>query len=303
MKINYVRSSSINQWDFCNFSYFLEYVLGMETLSGKAALKGTIVHQVLEWMGLLKIKNKTHHDPISLLEKAWEYHTVRNKRIELNRFKKRGNGETADYKFCINCINTVIDTMFNPYKLNVLSCEKRFKIPIPGKEWNHNNKQFEIRGTIDMIHELNKDTIEIVDWKTGKRKNWATSKDKDFYDLMTDIQPRMYHLAASILYPQYKNIIATFYYINDGGPVTLPFSSDDINKTLSYLWSFYKKVRKYKTLKRNLTWKCDKFCTFGRNGICNRIWNEIEDNQENIEEIEKQYYRLTLQQQDKIMDF
>jgi hypothetical protein len=48
MLITYIRSSSYNNWDFCQMQYYLNYVLGMPRSSSKKADQGTIVHKVME---------------------------------------------------------------------------------------------------------------------------------------------------------------------------------------------------------------------------------------------------------------
>jgi hypothetical protein len=52
--VPYFRSSSYNNWDFCQQQYFLNYVLGLPRGAGKKALKGTIAHKALELLAKLK---------------------------------------------------------------------------------------------------------------------------------------------------------------------------------------------------------------------------------------------------------
>ena len=54
MLITNVRSSSINTFKSCPMAWFLEYNLGWDSGAGKAAVKGTIVHHVLELLALVK---------------------------------------------------------------------------------------------------------------------------------------------------------------------------------------------------------------------------------------------------------
>jgi hypothetical protein len=164
--------------------------------------------------------------------------------------------------------------------MKVLATEQRFEIELPGSDWKVVEldgaiRQFRVTGYIDLIHEVNADTIEIVDFKTGKRQDWRTLQQKDFYDLLHDVQPRFYHFAASQLYPQYKNVMVTFYWINDGGPMTLPLGTDDIVPTMSTIWRFYDTVRKDGAMRRNRSWKCSRFCYQGRTGICDSVWADL----------------------------
>ena len=54
MLITYVRSSSYNNYAFCQMQYFLTYVLGYQSDSGKKAEIGTIVHKTMEVLAGLK---------------------------------------------------------------------------------------------------------------------------------------------------------------------------------------------------------------------------------------------------------
>jgi len=54
MLITYVRSSSYNNYDYCQMQYFLTYVLGWRSESGKKADMGTMAHKVMEILAGLK---------------------------------------------------------------------------------------------------------------------------------------------------------------------------------------------------------------------------------------------------------
>lgn len=168
---------------------------------------------------------------------------------------------------------------YNPYSLNILDSEQWFALEMPGEEWKCLDQdgevhQFTPRGFIDLVHEIDHDTIEIVDWKTGKRNAFYTQEPIDEMVLMREIQPRLYHLAAYFLYPKYKNILITFYYTNDGGPITIALSHDDLAVTIATLHRFMTTVKKDTLLRRNRSWKC-KMCSFDRNGICCRVWSDL----------------------------
>lgn len=62
MIISYFRSSSYNNWDFCQQQYFISYVLGQEQQSNKKADKGTIVHKVLECLAQLNLAMVNEQD-------------------------------------------------------------------------------------------------------------------------------------------------------------------------------------------------------------------------------------------------
>ena len=45
MIVTYIRSSSYNNYDFCQMQYFLTYVLGYRSDSNKKADLGTMAHK------------------------------------------------------------------------------------------------------------------------------------------------------------------------------------------------------------------------------------------------------------------
>jgi len=286
MKIIQCSASSISRYLHCQFSYFLHYILGKETKAGKAALQGSIVHQTLEWMGKLRKRGKVNIDPMWLLNRAWDELTIKSPEIEIRRTTTRINKwtgelkEAADFKKCRIALETVLaDPFYNPYKLTVLDAEQWFALEMPDTEWqcldeNGELCQFTARGFIDLINEIDENTIEICDWKTGSRKDFYTQESVDEMSLTQNIQARLYHLAAYFLYPKYKNILTTFYYTNDGGPITVAFSENDLETTIAILYKFFITVKQDILIHRNRSWRC-KMCSFNKDDVCNRIWSDF----------------------------
>jgi CRISPR/Cas system-associated exonuclease Cas4 (RecB family) len=162
--------------------------------------------------------------------------------------------------------------MFDPRKRNILYPEQRFDITID-KPWAHFKYktkdgplegQLSIKGTIDLITQPNENTAEIIDWKTGRRLNWATGEEKTQEKLEVDPQLMIYYYAVKKLYPHIDNVIVTIYFINDGGPFSVAFDKSDMHKTEQLLKDKFKKIQH--TLKPRLSksWKCTKLCHYGK---------------------------------------
>jgi len=286
MQIKQCSASAIKLYENCSFAYFLHYILGLKSKAGKAALQGTIVHKALEWMAKLKRKGKTNVDPMWLLDRAWEESVVECPEVAIRKVttridKETGNlKEAADFKKCRIAMETVLaDEFYNPYNLSPLETEQWFAMELPGKEWECLDKdggkhQFAVRGFIDLVHEIDSDTIEIIDWKTGVREDLSTREPIDESSLARSIQPRLYHLVAYFLYPQCKNILITFYFTNSGGPITISLSHDDIPVTLGILGRFFRTVKKDTLIQRNRRWTC-RMCPYDKGGVCDRIWSDL----------------------------
>jgi len=189
--------------------------------------------------------------------------------------------KNADLNFCKKTLNKVIEGPYNPLKLNVLDVEKRFQIPMKSEGFSfdyydilnksHKSGFYELRGTSDLVTEIDKDTLEIIDWKTGSRKDWNTGVLKDYeYLSEKDIQLRMYDLAMSLVYPQYKTRLLTIHFINDGGPFTVTFDDAKRKETLDIIKNKinikenWLPTRLKETNPKDSRWKCKNVCFFGK---------------------------------------
>jgi len=253
MIITYFRSSSYNAYSLCEMQYFFTYVLGLPQPVGKSAEQGTIVHKVFECLANAKKcqqegKHEFEDDTLGtikvdydymygqafvqwLLDRVYEYYTERSTHTYWPRDRK---------KCLVGLANVLQKGDFDPRNLTVIEAEPHFDFPI-GEDWAHyeyelpNGEKLEgqlrIKGTIDLVTLSNPDSYEIIDWKTGQQKNWATGKAKDFSSLCVDPQLRIYHFAASLMYPNIKHCTMTIHYVNFDGPFTMAYGPDDIAQT------------------------------------------------------------------------
>ena len=290
MKIRALSPSGYACYAWCPFQYYLKYILKFTEgdQSGPSALLGQIAHKVLELLSRAKIGNK----PIS--SKVWDYNYLWN--IVFNHYSKK-NPETAGKidksklkNVCKKLVELINHPVESPLVCNTLSSEQSFGIElkypefITPKEWLHPNetgtKYFSIRGIIDRIDKLDGETIEIVDYKTGQSSSFLSQdkKKKEPSDLKKEVQPGMYFLASKTLYPWAKNVLTTFNYITDGGPISVPYCDADLPDILKMIRTQYNLIKNDNNPQRNRTWRCKNFCPFGnKTGICNRIWAEKEE--------------------------
>lgn len=282
MIVTYFRSSSYNTHSMCEQQYFLEYVLGWRGPSGQKADKGTIVHKVLEILAVIK---KAQQDNISevvddvvgsininnynlntMIEKVYRYYSEANSHHKWT---------IKDYKDCHAWVYKAIefnDGMFDPRKRTILEPEQHFDIEIkkPWAKYAYDTSEgkleghLALKGTIDLITLVNDNTIEIIDWKTGRRLDWATGQEKTQEKLEKDPQLRIYHYAISHLYPNIEHIIFSIYFINDGGPFSICFDKSDISSTEDMLRQKFEIVKNNRRPKLNKSWMCTKLCHFGK---------------------------------------
>jgi len=277
--ITYLRSSGYGSHDMCEMKYFGEYILGLSGPSNMAADKGTIVHKVMETFSNAKKANQNGKksfrdddlgitatidtDPETLTSCAFDY---------FSKAFSHHNWSKKDYDFCINSVNKVLGTQFDPRTMTIVDAEPFFDIEFPDKWATYSYElggkkvegQFAIKGTIDTITQVTPETYEIVDWKTGLRKNWATGEEYTHESLFSNAQLRMYHYATHLLYPHVDNVFVTIHYINHGGPFTIPFTREDIPDTIDMLRNKFQKIRDTAWPKVTRSWKCKGFCYFGK---------------------------------------
>lgn len=191
-----------------------------------------------------------------------------------------------DYKDCREWTYKVLnfnDGMFDPRKRDIVKAEEHFDFLIE-EEWakyNYNipNEKGEVenisgylgmKGTIDLITKIDDKHYEIIDWKTGKRKNWATGEEKTYEKLIDDPQLRIYHYACHKLYPDVDQVSITIFFINDGGPFTICYSKEDLPKTEEMIKDRFIEIsNNTKPTAAKKSFKC-RFCSYAKETFANK---------------------------------
>ena len=282
----------------CEQQYFIEYVLGLRGPSNKKADKGTIVHKVLEILAFIKQtqqnNKKSFNDDIvgkinvnnysidSIFEKTYA-HYIKN---SIHEWTDRDKSD------CLKWTEKTLDFndgMFNPLKREIVCPEQRFDFVIdkPWAKYKYDTDEgllegkLALKGTIDLITKIDDSFYEVIDWKTGKRLDWATGKIKTQASLENDPQLRIYHYAVSHLYPDIDNIMITINFINDGGPFSICFKKKDLIQTEDMLRKKFEKIKSVKRPYLNKSWKCSKLCHFGKTTFEDTLINPIEEYRDN----------------------
>ena len=284
MIICYHRSSSIGTIEMCEMKYFFQYVLGMKDKTNKKAVLGTVFHRAMQVLADKKIaqsnkKRKLKNDDIQDLTFAEcddiEYVTS----ICFEYYKKHEDDVDLmpkDLKTCIDWVYKALaynNGSLDPRNQNVHATELFFDIEIK-KPWaeyhyNVNGKEFSgnlaIKGTIDLIVKEDDSYYQVLDYKSGKRLNWATGREKTYEDLCSDKQLLLYFYALKNMYPNH-DFYTSIYYVNDGGIFDIVFSDEDYEKAEKMLKAKFEYIRSIelpKLLSEDQShWKCTKLCKF-----------------------------------------
>ena len=266
---------------------------------------GTITHKVMQTLGDKKVAMEKgldfveddetgkklsleECDNIELInDLAFDYYSSSFPEVDITEADRRACKRWADKAVAYN------DGALDPRNQNVFATELFFDFEIK-KPWAKYSYKLEgkkiegylaIKGTVDLVVEHSDGYYEIIDYKTGKRINWATGEEKTHEKLQNDTQLLLYYYALKNMYPD-REFSISIYYINDGGLFSMAFDEDDYQKAEEILKEKFEQIRNIQHPKllsnKNKHWKCQKLCKFSEpyekdkeKSLCQHIRDEI----------------------------
>ena len=265
---------------------------------------GTITHKVMQILGdkklaILNSKKFVNDeelgkklslkdcDNIKLInDMAFDYYSSNFPEVNITEADRRTCNRWAEKAVAYN------DGILDPRNQNVFATELFFDFEIkkPWAKYSYDlgGKKVEgylaIKGTVDLIVEQSDGYYEIIDYKTGKRINWATGEEKTHEKLQGDTQLLLYYYALKNMYPD-REFSISIYYINDGGLFSMAFDEDDYQKAEEILKKKFEQIRNTQHPKllsnKNSHWKCQKLCKFSEpykdteKSLCQHIRDEV----------------------------
>ena len=316
MIVTYLRSSSINAYDFCRARYMFEYLLGVPGTSNKKANKGNVCHKVMEACALYKLALQKGEKSYELPE-IGDFSTdsppdlkdlTRRAHDHYKSMSEYCDWNDQDEQECLDWINTTLEWdngAYSPLDATIFGVEQFFDLAIM-KDWaaysyksptggENIEGYLGIKGNIDFILDRGESHLTLIDWKFGARKDWGANppKYKTYKDLVNDNQLLLYAYAFHQLYP-WATFDQTIFYVLDGGPVTIPRGEEDFQKAEDMLRNYFQKIKNDKMPQKNVTFKCKKFCHYGMNkfegsdqSICDHIHNSMMEN--GLHQVMKEY--------------
>ena len=307
MIVCYHRSSSLGTLEFCEQKYFLQYNLAYKDKTNKKALMGTIVHKVMQVLGdkSLAVSNGEKEvvddelgtftldqcdDLAHVNGLAFDYYASNFPEVTLEESEKKTCLKWAEKAIAYN------NGMFDPRNQNVFATELFFDFEIQENWAKYNYKvgketikgNLAIKGTVDLIVDQGENYYEILDYKTGKRINWATGEEKTLEKLQKDTQLLLYYYALKNTYPDAEFSVSIFY-INDGGVFSMVFDEEDYKKAEDILRKKFERIKRSQNPRllsnENSHWKCRKLCKFSepykegtKKSVCQHIRDEVRKN-------------------------
>jgi hypothetical protein len=210
-----------------------------------------------------------------------------------NLYEEQNWGD-EDSKNTRRWVYTIVDTNNGEYdvrKNNIVFPEQylSYKIPNDWAKFDYGDGvegQLTLTGIIDLIKciDESKGIYEIVDYKTGQRKCWSTGKEKNHENLPFDTQLMFYYYFLSKLYPHFKEILITIFYVKDGGPYQVKFCPDDLIRIENHIQQTFTQIKSTDFPKmRDETqrdFKCRTFCPYfkiqtGGTNLCKAVGHAI----------------------------
>lgn len=179
----YIRSSSYGAYEYCALKYYFNYNLGWSEPPNLKAQLGTIVHKVMEVLACCKqtiqqnkplVINDEHIGEISFTKKSLStkkfVSSVLDRSFDhYSQSDKTNNYTKKEYDTCEQWTWMALEYnngQFDPRNRVIVAPEQEFDIPIM-EDWAimENGDRLAIKGTMDLITEVDSNTLEVIDWK------------------------------------------------------------------------------------------------------------------------------------------
>ncbi len=213
--------SQLNSFKTCPLQYKYQHILKIPTIPSAAESFGTTIHQTLQkfYTEFLKNKKINQKGLLNTYQKTW----IPIGYVSLtHQVRMKEEGKKMLEKFY---------KKFHSSNLKVIALEKLFKIKIAADIF--------LTGKIDRIDSINKNGVEIIDYKTGKKP--------DKHTLTKNLQLTIYALAANdknLFNKKLGDISLTFYYLQKPEKISLKINEKNLIKTKEEIIKMVTEIRK-----------------------------------------------------------
>lgn len=304
MLITYLRSSSLGQWKLCQWSYALQYVMGLRSPANRRADQGNAAHKALELYArqrLAELRGEATYTepesgrvfrvgeltPESAVDFGWSVYqkpdyTKADKREVYDLVCK-----TLAYK----------NGECHPQNLEVVQPEQFFDLELPygWAAYSHENPfggpriegQLRIRGTVDLLYRDEFGLLVYLDWKSGRKWDWAAGKEKTYDSLLNgDDQLSLYYYALRRLYPA-DNIMMAIHFMKADGTTYLPYGDEHLEAARRMMQKAFEEIRDCERPTRRMD-ECGprgqpcSFCHLNKTktddgqSLCDYYWGELQ---------------------------
>lgn len=213
MRLRALSATGVKDFLQCHLKVIFRYDREIKSMKNDHMKVGIAVHNALEQFTRRMMDKKSFPD-------ATDYEFAGA--TFMNSATEEGLENMSFYADGKRMVTEFIDR-YDPSE-EVIEVENRFKLTTADG--------VPITGAIDKVVKINEDTIAIIDYKTSR--NAMT-----MWDLQDDVQLSMYDMAASIMWPEYKNRLLFLDYVRIDKKVSTYRTDEDretFNEFLNSTW-------------------------------------------------------------------
>jgi len=227
MRISY---SSLENFKQCPLKYKLSNIDKIKEPKSKEAIFGTYIHKVLKWF-YQKDPNFPTLDV--LLEYYRDYWPQKTEGFEW----KNSEEEKSYFKEGIRMLEEFYNKNI-PHKRSILDLETRFEVVIDENPDKPNGKHI-LTGVIDRIDKLPDGTLEIIDYKTGKRMPSQRALDKNN-------QLSLYAIGLKSRWPRVKikDLKLSLYFLKFNEKINTTRTDKDLEEAKNKIVNLIHKIEK-----------------------------------------------------------
>lgn len=231
--ITYLSYSQIQTFDMCPLHYKLRYMLKLPAFLSSSLSFGTSVHNTLRdfYLAFSGGEKISVQEVPTLVEKNWIDEGYNSKQHQ-----------DLSKKTAIHIITLYLEKNFDPKKITPQ--DVRVETPFLFSIKNPSNPVLTIKlgGRIDRIDLLDKNKIEIIDYKTGRN----VPKDSE---LQKDPQLTFYALAATEMRDQVFNkkpedILLSLYYLEEDKKLTTTRTKEQLDAAKEWVFQKAEEIQK-----------------------------------------------------------
>jgi len=234
--------SRLNTFEQCPLKYKYKYIDKIIIIQTSIeAFLGKIVHNTLEWLYSQVKKNKIPiiDEVITYYATDWEKNytptiVIVKKELTAKDYFNKGVQFLLGYY-----------TQHKPFDDNTLEVEKRIMINLD------ENGEYKLQGFIDrLVHNLEKDELEIHDYKTG---NSLPTKEK----IENDRQLALYSIAIKELFGEDKEVLLIWHYLAHNQKIVSKRTNEQLQELKKEIIELIKKIEATTEFPPNKSVLCD----------------------------------------------
>ena len=227
MRISY---SSLENFKQCPLKYKYSQIDKIKEPKSKEAIFGTYIHKILKWF----YQKDPNFPTLDALLKYYRDYWPR----KTEGFEWKDMGEEKSYfKEGLRMLEEFYNKNI-PHKTSILDLETRFEVVIDENPDKPNGKHI-LTGIIDRIDKLPDGTIEIVDYKTGKRMPSQNALNKNN-------QLSLYAIGLKSRWPRTKmeDLNLSLYFLKFGEKLNTKRTEEDLEEAKDKVIDLIHKIKK-----------------------------------------------------------